>query len=368
MVLQMSSGGADVLTVVRHTRRHPAEPHRLLRRCGARAVLAVSVSLFGLTVAQTAALAGSTPDLSSTVLSDSLPGFVASPAGTATNGPINQSNVNYFGPAASDLTQFIANGSISGFLRTWAHEPLNGDVVVIAALWFNDPNQIGAVMAGVSNGSEQSGATPFAVPGIDGGLGFSFDKAGNQSFEVTFAKGDILFTVGVVSGFHDLTSADAVSLALKQADKAPGVVQLSSSAPATSSDPTLRFSYDLGEALPFLIIGIVIVYFIQRRRKKGKTTLAPSPGPESFGLAGFISQPIRTNEQLQGAASVSFSRDVPAAAHALREPIGIPIPGSLPTRDPGWKTDPVDATHLAYWDGTQYTAHKKWDGAQWADC
>jgi hypothetical protein len=116
VVLQMVSAGADVLTVVRHTRHQPTTRHRLLRRCGARAALAVSAFFFGLTV-QTAAFAGQVPDLSSTVLSNTLPGFVASPAGTANNGPINQSNVNYFGAAASGLTRFIANGSISGYVQ-----------------------------------------------------------------------------------------------------------------------------------------------------------------------------------------------------------------------------------------------------------
>lgn len=38
-----------------------------------------------------------------------------------------------------------------------------------------------------------------------------------------------------------------------------------------------------------------------------------------------------------------------------------------PVIEPGWKSDPSDPSHIAYWDGMQYSAHKKWNGSEWAD-
>jgi len=38
-----------------------------------------------------------------------------------------------------------------------------------------------------------------------------------------------------------------------------------------------------------------------------------------------------------------------------------------PVVEPGWKRDPSDPSHIAYWDGMQYTAHKRWDGSAWVD-
>jgi len=38
-----------------------------------------------------------------------------------------------------------------------------------------------------------------------------------------------------------------------------------------------------------------------------------------------------------------------------------------PVIEPGWKTDPSDPSHIAYWDGMQYSAHKRWNGSEWVD-
>ena len=33
----------------------------------------------------------------------------------------------------------------------------------------------------------------------------------------------------------------------------------------------------------------------------------------------------------------------------------------------GWRPDPLDPTRLNYWDGTRWTARKRWDGSDWLD-
>jgi hypothetical protein len=35
--------------------------------------------------------------------------------------------------------------------------------------------------------------------------------------------------------------------------------------------------------------------------------------------------------------------------------------------EPGWQPIDGDPTRIAYWDGTRFTAWKRWDGANWVD-
>lgn len=58
------------------------------------------------------------------------------------------------------------------------------------------------------------------------------------------------------------------------------------------------------------------------------------------------------------------------APRPARPPVALPSSPPAPTLPPpvvapGWKTDPVDSSHVAYWDGMQYTAHRRWNGTEW---
>jgi len=45
-------------------------------------------------------------------------------------------------------------------------------------------------------------------------------------------------------------------------------------------------------------------------------------------------------------------------------PPAVAQPHTVPA---SWVADPTDPTHIAFWDGGQYTTHKRWTGATWVD-
>ncbi len=336
--LQVFPGRVDALRVPTHLDRQRAALHRRWLRLGASFILGGLTTVFGLTFAQGAAFGGQAPpDLSTIVLSQTLPGFVASPPGTATNGPLNQSNVNYFGASASAMQGALSSGAVTGYLRTWAHEPLNGDVVVITAFWVSDPTQLGDLMAGVTEGAQEAGGIPFAVPGVSGALGYTVTRSGNQVFTVTFVKGSTAFNVSIVNGAHDLTSADAVSLTSQQDASAPGSAQ--TPAATSVSTPQGSVAYDLGEAIGGLLItgllAVGIVLLARRLRKEGRPTTASS-FEASFGVT-------------------------PSPAPGFTP---IPLP---PPRPPGWSPVDGNPSEQAYWDGRGWTARMRWNGETWVD-
>jgi len=135
---------------------------RWLRGCVA-TLLLTSAALLG---AQSVAAAMTS--LSSVVLSQTLPGMVAAPPGVR-NGPINESNIGLVtgGSSSFEATQFgqlLASGNVNGYVRSWVHEPVNGDAVVICAFQFLDPGQAASFVSGAV--PQQDGATSFAVPNV----------------------------------------------------------------------------------------------------------------------------------------------------------------------------------------------------------
>lgn len=60
-----------------------------------------------------------------------------------------------------------------------------------------------------------------------------------------------------------------------------------------------------------------------------------------------------------------------AVSRARKRKIESPAAGSLPTPaqplDQGWHPVAGNSQHLAYWDGTQWTAQLRWDGSSWID-
>jgi hypothetical protein len=289
-----------------------------------------------------AASAGPT-SLSTVVLSASLPGFVANPTGP-TNGPINQSNLKYFGTTAADRSEIasqIADGNMRGYIRTWVREPLNGDVVIITAIWFDQPAQLGAFIEGATAGAQQQGGVAFAVPGISGASGYSLSTTSTPEFIVTFRKGNTAFEVAAVSGGHDLTSADAISVAARQAADISGAAR----APRAPAPGSGSVTDDAGEGVggvlvtALLVIGVIAVL---RRRRSRRASVSHEP-------------PEKATEISQVTSATS--------------PFPVPTPPvhTPPLQEPGWHPVESDPNEQSYWDGQSWTARVHWDGATWVD-
>jgi len=204
--------------------RPKARP-RLVGRC---VVIAFLTAAYAFLMQSSAFASGG---LSSVILPNSEPGLVAAPPGDY-NGPITQSNVgavlgNSTG-AGSALGQSLASGNVAGYIRTWGHQPANGDAVVIVAFEFTNASVESSFVNGLASGNQnQSGSTPVAVPGIPGASGSvthpsTLGTAGSE-YVVTFAKGNTAFDVDVASSSGDLTSADAITLANQQFASAPDI-------------------------------------------------------------------------------------------------------------------------------------------------
>ncbi len=179
-------------------------------------------------VADTDAVPG---NLSSVVLSETLPGFVASPPGPK-NGPVDQSNLNLFGgdgDANASLAPELADGDVNGLYRFWVHQPLNGDGIVISAFQFKSPRQAASYLGDLDAGYSLVSAATFAVPALSGASGYIANVSASGSpataYVVTFAKGGVAFEVQVITASGDLTSTDAVSLATAQSAAVPGAPQ-----------------------------------------------------------------------------------------------------------------------------------------------
>ena len=305
---------------------------------GWRSVTAFCALLFSALAVACPTSAGATgsSDLSGAVLSSTIPGYEATPLGT-TNGPLTQSTVDEFGPAASVLGQQLANGDLTGYLRVWTHMPLNGDAVEIFALQFSNPAEIAGVLSGFA--SSQHGSQ-FPVPGVSGANGYASvatTASGTpaKTYSVTFTDGDRVFLVFVLTVPGDLTSADAIKVASEQAAHVGGATVPSSS---SGSSP----EYVAGEifgAVVLVVIALIVVLAIVRRSRR--------------------------NDELH--------HGHPANGSA----VGLPTPRwpsvseagpSLPTRSPlqpGWEPIPGNMNAQAYWDGQAWTARRAWAAGRW---
>ena len=212
--------------------------------------------------------------LSSVILSSSEPGLVAAPLGTY-DGPITQSNVNAVMGSTTDATsalgQSLADGDVTGYIRSWDRQPSNGDAVVIAAFEFTNTSEENSFVDSLdADMRAQSGSEPLAVPRIWGASGAALLTSASgtpvSEYVVSFAKGDTAFQVGVASSSGDLTSADAVSVANRQFAVAPNT-------PAGTSGTTWQWS----RVVPLAGIPFCIAIILVARRRKYPTALSGLP-------------------------------------------------------------------------------------------
>lgn len=153
----------------------------MVRVCVALAIVSFWFGASGLIFGSGRA-AASTPDLSSVVLTQTLPGLVADPPGP-TNGPITRSNAAVLsgslrsGSTGDDTRAVLgqlANGDLSGYLRTWSRQvPRNGDAAVILALSLKDNTDVGNFLYRLNNGMSPAATSVFSMPELAGAIGYT---------------------------------------------------------------------------------------------------------------------------------------------------------------------------------------------------
>ena len=251
------------------------------RRLPGYLVFAMLAGFAGLFPAESAASGAS--NLSSVVLSQSLPNLVVSPPGIR-NGPITESNLNLVtgessGAAETQFAQLLASGNVNGYIRAWAHQPANGDAVVISAFQFQDPAQAASLVSG-ENGSlaQQTGVSTLAMPNVPGATGYlvhtSVFGSPITEYVVVFGKGSTDIQLDALTESGDITAADVTALASQQWANIPT---------PTDWTPIVRLTSVIGALL--LSLGIVLVARTRRyppvftARRQGAAGASPWAPP-----------------------------------------------------------------------------------------
>jgi hypothetical protein len=251
----------------------------------------------------------------------------------------------------------LANGNMTGYLRVWTQQPPAGDAAVILALALKDASLVPRFLGGVNLGVRSTGASSFSVPQISGATGFSdriaVSGGAATGYAVTFARGDTIFSVELVTESGDLASSDAIALAARQATVAPGAP----SAPVTSSGALEPVSSRVSQIVGFVIgagilIGLVLLlFFLVRNRKRRFTITTSYPGVFShqFSPVGFSSPMAQPR------------------LYAPPSPTPMPVPSLTLGPGPGWYPEAGDSYQQRYWDGQGWTASLRWNGSSWVD-
>ena len=250
------------------------------RRIVGGALLAVAV--VGASQFSLQSLVSAAGNLSSDVLSSTLPGLVAAPPG-ARNGPIDQSNLGLVtggatGAAESQFAQALASGKLSAYIRTWTHQPANGDAVVITAYQFQNSSDAAQFVNGEGSSALGPGASAIDVSSVPDASGYVIQNSASgvpdTEYLVFFEKGNIDIGLVVVtkSGDGDLTAQDAASLASQQWSSLP--------APTTPTNwtPIIRLIDFAGG----IVLFVLIVVFARRRRYPAVYTTRPAAAAQPW--------------------------------------------------------------------------------------
>ena len=232
---------------------------------------AVAVMMLVLALQPPSALASG--GLSSIVLSKSMPGWVASPAGND-NGPLTSSSINALfttltSAQRAQMNQAVTSGELSGYVRIWRSEPLVGDGMVELAFQSQSQYEISTLLGGFDRGAiaeiASARGSRFAVPGVTDASGFYLDLTNDvpavREYVVAFAKGDSAFLMTLVTSKYDLTAADAVTLAQRQWALAPG------SAVAPQTPPSVLADLLWGVVAAFVVAMIGVLWLRERTRR-----------------------------------------------------------------------------------------------------
>jgi Domain of unknown function (DUF1707) len=276
-----------------------------------------SVVTLGLLIPSSYATA-STPELSTVVIGQTLPGLVLDPPGPA-NGVITRSNADQLtsnmlsGSSALENSRFeqqLVHGDVSAYLRTWSRQsPQNGDAAVVLALDFSTGTQAGSYLGLLNEGMTPATTATIEVFNMAGATGIVQHQplSGQPGTEyiVTFARGSTVFEVVLATVTDDITDTDAVSVASLQAARAQGAVQpaieptttlplATVSSTAGTSDSASRM---LGLAAVFLF-AVIAGLFLKRRHRRNLVTVAPAFETPNMGILASDENRDRVAEQL----------------------------------------------------------------------
>jgi hypothetical protein len=274
--------------------------------------------------------ASADPPLSSLVLPSTFPGMVAAAPG-AGNGPVTAGDLDLLGvnPSAASTAQAdLSDGAFSGYLRTWSRQS-NGDVIAIAAFRFPSAPAAGGFLARANHATTtQSGLTVDGSQGIAGASVYTIGSLANGATQlVNFDHGSDVFMIAVRSPSVDLTLADAVTLATRQAAWSSGNAVASSST---------SWTYRVGEIFGALAAATLLAWLLSRwispRYREGRSARAARRGRSSGQGAGAYPPPPR------GA------------------------------KDAGWLPNPVHMNEELFWNGNEWAGRRRWlPGSGWVE-
>jgi hypothetical protein len=230
--------------------------------------------------------------LSSTILANPVPGLVPLPLGTQ-NGPITQSDVGLVlgsdESASSALGQSLGDGTVSAYIRSWNHQPGDGDALVISAFGFkyasDETSFVNGLDSQLQSQAGQAGNATIAVTGIPGAAGAEEHTSSSglplSEYLVSFSKGNTVFLEVVATASGDLTSANAISVANQQFAVAPDI---------SASGSTTNWHLLPGVPLVGLLLCVVIVA-IGRMRKYPEALRGLPPGSGNGGAPAAVAAP-----------------------------------------------------------------------------
>jgi hypothetical protein len=216
-------------------------------------------------------------DLSSVVLANTVPGLVPLPLGPQ-NGPITQSNVDVVEGddkgGTSELDQALADGRVTAYIRSWNHQPSNGDAVVITAFQFKYASDENSFVNGFDGQMQsQAGNAQFAVAGVPGASGFEVHTTASgvalSEYVVSFTKGNMAFEEFMATTSGDLTAADAVSVAGQQFAVAPDIA---------ASGSGINWHREPVITLVVVLLSLAILLIGRHRKYPAALRGAASPG------------------------------------------------------------------------------------------
>jgi len=94
-----------------------------------------------------------------------------------------------------------------------------------------------------------------------------------------------------------------------------------------------------------VVLGLIVFLLVARSRARMPAPVQALGGPLSSGVPTAYGTPSYS--------APSYSAFAPPAAP--------------PAAEPGWQPVNGDPTRIAYWNGSQFTAWKRWDGSSWVD-